>query len=97
MISVTDNVQMPDNSNSCEIKLEDIKLDRGSWTGYTGKVTVTKLASADENGKNYKVEISLSDGTNSLSAGTTKTTAPDSEYAKQDNATRTTCDWYTAQ
>ncbi len=97
MISVTDNVQMPDNSNSCEIKLKDIKLDRGSWTGYTGKVTVTKLASADENGKNYKVEISLSDGTNSLKAGTTKTTAPDPEYAKQDDATSTTCDWYTAE
>ncbi len=97
MISVTDNVQMPSNSNTCVIKLKDIKLDRGSWNGYTGKVTVTKLPAPDENGKDYKVEIALSDGTNSLANGTTKTTTPDSEYTIQEDATLTTCDWYTAE
>lgn len=90
MISVTE-VTMPEGKNSCDIALSDIKLDRGSWAGYTGKVTVSKADGSSD--KLYTAKITISNGTYSITNGDTTTTAVDSETKTATNTT-TTCTWY---
>ena len=92
-ISVADTVTMPENSSSCVIALGDIKLDRGSLNSYNGKVTVEKLSTPDKNGKLYKTTIDISNGTYSITKGTTEINAVDKEYSAATDVT-TTCDWY---
>ena len=98
MISVTENITMSTNSSSCEIKLSDIKLDRGSWKDYAGKVTVTKLAEADENGKFYTVAIYISNGiysiNNKTTTGDNRIVDVDAEYTAATTPAETTCTWY---
>lgn len=91
MISVSE-VTMPAGKDSCDIALSDIKLDRGSWTGYTGKVTVSKNTGNSD--KLYMAKITISNGTYSITNGDTTTTAVDSKPNTVDNVTTTTCTWY---
>ena len=78
-ISVADTVTMPENSSSCVIALGDIKLDRGSLNS--------------KNGKLFKTTIDISNGTYSITKGTTEINAVDKEYSAATDVT-TTCDWY---
>lgn len=92
MISVTE-VTMPEGKNSCDIALSDIKLDRGSWTGYTGKVTVSRT-NDDSSDKLYTAKITISNGTYSITNGDTTTTAVDDTLNTTASSNTTTCTWY---
>ena len=82
-------------ADSCDIPITSIKLDRGSWDGYNGKVTVTKLSGANTDGKMYEVTITLSDGTRSVTDKTLKgITGVDATYAAATTPTANSCTFY---
>lgn len=82
-------------TDSCDIPITSIKLDRGSWDGYEGNVTVQKLPAADSDGKMYSVTINLSDGTRSVTGKTLAgITGVDSSYAAATTPTANSCTFY---
>ena len=92
MISVSE-VTMPADKNSCDIALSDIKLDRGDLNGYTGKVTVSKNTGNSD--KLYIAKITISNGTYSITDGTSTVKDVDDPTKTVANVTTSSCDWYT--
>ena len=73
-------------TSACVIKLSDISLERGTWTGYNGKVNVSASGDATITISNDKFSIT--------DKALTAINGVDGTYAAATTPTTTTCTWW---